>query len=87
MSREILPRIRAFRPDLIMVSAGFDAHMADPLANMQLETDDFHWVTAELVELAREVCDHRLGSALEGGYDLNALAKSAAAHVRALMGF
>jgi len=83
----ILPRIRSFRPDLIMISAGFDAHMADPLANMRLVADDFHWVTGELVELAREVCDRRIVSALEGGYDLDALAQSAAAHVRGLMGF
>jgi acetoin utilization deacetylase AcuC-like enzyme len=84
---EILPRMRAFRPELIMISAGFDAHIADPLANMRLVTEDFHWVTHQLVELAREVCDHRIVSALEGGYDLDALAQSAAAHVRALMGF
>jgi acetoin utilization deacetylase AcuC-like enzyme len=86
VSAEILPRMRAFRPDLIMISAGFDAHMADPLANMRLVADDFYWVTQELVALAREVCDHRIVSALEGGYDLAALAQSAAAHVRALMG-
>jgi len=87
VAAEILPRIRRFDPDLIMISAGFDAHMADPLANMRLVTEDFYWVTHELVELAREVCDHRIVSALEGGYDLDALAQSAAAHVRGLMGF
>ena len=81
----ILPRIRAFRPEMIMVSAGFDAHMADPLANMRLVSDDFHWVTAELAAIARDVCDRRMVSTLEGGYDLAALAQSAAAHVRGLM--
>ena len=81
----ILPRIRAFRPEMIMVSAGFDAHMADPLANMRLVSDDFHWVTVELAAIARDVCDRRIVSALEGGYDLAALAQSAAAHVRGLM--
>ncbi len=82
----VLPRIRDFRPDLIMVSAGFDAHMADPLANMRLVADDFHWVTVELAGIARDVCDQRIVSTLEGGYDLAALAQSAAAHVRGLMG-
>jgi acetoin utilization deacetylase AcuC-like enzyme len=87
VAEAILPRIRAFRPDLIMVSAGFDAHVADPLAHMRLVAGDFHWVTEELCAVARDVCGHRLVSALEGGYDLSALAQSTAAHVRALMGF
>ena len=82
----VLPRIRAFRPDLMMISAGFDAHMADPLANMRLVADDFYWVTAELCAIAQDVCDRRVVSTLEGGYDLAALAQSAAAHVRGLMG-
>lgn len=81
----ILPRIRDFKPDLIMVSAGFDAHEADPLANMNLVDDDFHWITRQLMSIAHDVCGHRIVSALEGGYDLDALARSAAAHVRALM--
>jgi len=86
VSDGILPRFRAFQPDLIMISAGFDAHMADPLANMRLVSDDFHWATGEMCAIARDVCKHRVVSALEGGYDLAALAQSAAAHVRALMG-
>jgi acetoin utilization deacetylase AcuC-like enzyme len=81
----ILPRLRDFAPDLIMISAGFDAHMADPLANMRLVADDFYWVTGELCAVAREVCDQRIVSTLEGGYDLAALAQSAAAHVRGLI--
>jgi acetoin utilization deacetylase AcuC-like enzyme len=83
----ILPRMRDFKPELIMISAGFDAHAADPLANMRLVADDFHWVTAELCAIARDVCGDRVVSALEGGYDLAALAQSAAAHTRALLGF
>ena len=86
VSLGILPRIEAFRPDLIMLSAGFDAHAADPLAHMRLATQDFHWVTAELCAIAARFCNHRLVSVLEGGYDLRALAMSTAAHVRALMG-
>jgi acetoin utilization deacetylase AcuC-like enzyme len=85
VSESILPRIRAFGPDLIMLSAGFDAHTADPLASMKLEAADFDWVTREVCDLARDLCGRRLVSALEGGYDLAALAQSAAAHVRALM--
>ena len=75
----------AFRPDLILISAGFDAHRDDPLAGLELETEDFAWATAELLALARRVCQGRLVSTLEGGYDLQALAQSAAAHVTMLM--
>lgn len=82
----ILPRLREFKPDMIMISAGFDAHAADPLAHMRLTTSDFGWVTREVVSVADEACKSRVVSALEGGYDLAALAASAAAHVRALMG-
>lgn len=82
----ILPRLREFKPELILVSAGFDAHAADPLAHLRLTEADFAWVTRELVTLADAVCSGRVVSALEGGYDLRALAASAAAHVRALMG-
>jgi acetoin utilization deacetylase AcuC-like enzyme len=86
MTGTVLPRFKAFKPDLLLVSAGFDAHAADPLAEMRLTTEDYGWVTAELCVLARQVCQDRLVSVLEGGYDLRALAYSAAAHVRALMG-
>jgi acetoin utilization deacetylase AcuC-like enzyme len=81
---QVFPRLRAFAPDLILVSAGFDAHRADPLANICLETADFAWVTGRICDIAAEVCDGRVVSALEGGYDLEALADSAAAHVKTL---
>jgi acetoin utilization deacetylase AcuC-like enzyme len=87
MASIILPRLRTFRPELIIVSAGFDAHAADPLAEVCLCTEDYSWVTHEICALARETCNHRLVSVLEGGYDLRSLAMSCAAHVRALMGF
>lgn len=85
MSGIVLPAVEAFGPDLLMISAGFDAHRADPLAGLNLVEDDFAWVTRELVALAGRRCDGRVVSTLEGGYDLDALAESAAAHVTALM--
>lgn len=81
----ILPAVRAWRPGLIILSAGFDAHRRDPLATLQVGTADFSWLSRAFVELAEEVCGGRIVSLLEGGYDLLALAESAAAHVRALM--
>ena len=81
---QVFPRLRAFAPDLILVSAGFDAHRADPLASICLETEDFAWVTGRICDIADEVCKGRVVSALEGGYDLEALADSAAAHVKTL---
>ncbi len=81
----ILPALDSFAPELLLVSAGFDAHRADPLAGLELEDGDFAWVTARLVEAARRQSGGRLVSVLEGGYDLAALAGSAAAHVTALM--
>ncbi|RMD63087.1 MAG: histone deacetylase family protein, partial [Alphaproteobacteria bacterium] len=85
MSDLVLPRLRTFVPDLILVSAGFDAHADDPLAGLQLHEDDYVWVTTEILAVARQSCAGRVVSALEGGYDLGALGRSAAAHVRALM--
>jgi acetoin utilization deacetylase AcuC-like enzyme len=82
----ILPRIESFGPDLIVVSAGFDAHWRDPLAGLKLTEADFAWATRKLMEAADRFCDGRIVSVLEGGYDLEGLAKSAAAHVDALMG-
>ena len=79
--REGLPALREFGPGLVIVSAGFDAHRADPLAEVRLETEDFDWITDRLLDAA----GGRLVSVLEGGYDLDALAASAAAHVRRLM--
>lgn len=81
----ILPRLRDFRPDLVMISAGFDAHRRDPLANLQLVEADYSWVTQKLMEIADQSAQGRVVSVLEGGYDLEALANSAAAHVTALM--
>jgi acetoin utilization deacetylase AcuC-like enzyme len=81
----IIPAVRDWKPGLIIVSAGFDAHARDPLASLQVQTPDFSWLSHALVELADEVCEGRIVSLLEGGYDLAALADSAAAHVRALM--
>ncbi len=81
MERSVLPRVDAFAPELILVSAGFDAHRADPLAGLMLEASDFAWVTGRICDLAEKHCKGRVVSVLEGGYDLEALAQSAAAHV------
>ena len=79
------PALRAFAPELILVSAGFDAHRFDPLANLGWDESDFAWLTREICNLADELCDGRVVSTLEGGYDLPALAASVAAHVTELM--
>ncbi len=84
-SREILPALDAFQPELLLVSAGFDAHKSDPLAQLLLDESDYTWVTEQLADLARVHAKGRLVSTLEGGYDLAALGSSAAAHVRVLM--
>ncbi|WP_293811541.1 histone deacetylase family protein [uncultured Bosea sp.] len=81
----ILPRLDAFRPDLVVISAGFDAHWRDPLASLNLRETDFAWATRKLMEAADRHAGGRIVSVLEGGYDLDALAKSTAAHVSALM--
>lgn len=85
-SRDLLPAIDAFGPDLLLVSAGFDAHASDPLAQMRLHADDYAWLTRELVSLAHSHCHGRIVSSLEGGYDLAALGECALAHVAALAG-
>lgn len=82
----ILSRLEAFRPDVIVISAGFDAHRLDPLANLRLEAEDFGWATRRLMDLADRFAEGRIVSVLEGGYSLEGLAKSVAAHVDALMG-
>ncbi|HWA30316.1 MAG TPA: histone deacetylase family protein, partial [Rhizomicrobium sp.] len=69
----------------IFISAGFDAHKADPLAQLELDENDFGWATGAICEIAARTCDGRVVSTLEGGYDLDALGRSATAHVRALM--
>ena len=81
----LLPRVEAFSPDLIIISAGFDAHWRDPLANINLVEADFAWATRKLMAIADKCAGGRVVSVLEGGYDLEALSKSAAAHVTALM--
>jgi acetoin utilization deacetylase AcuC-like enzyme len=81
----ILPRLRDFRPELIVISAGFDAHQRDPLANLNLVEADFMWATQKIMEVAQASANGRVVSMLEGGYDLEGLSNSAAAHVSALM--
>jgi acetoin utilization deacetylase AcuC-like enzyme len=82
----ILPRLSGFTPDFIVISAGFDAHMRDPLANLNLLEPDYVWVTQKIMKVADASANGRIVSVLEGGYDLQGLARSAAAHVGALMG-
>ena len=84
METRVLPALDAFAPELILVSAGFDAHKADPLAQMELDETDFAWAAQRLREIALQRCQGRLVSTLEGGYDLGALARSAVAYLGAL---
>jgi acetoin utilization deacetylase AcuC-like enzyme len=81
----ILPQLRDFQPELLIISAGFDAHMRDPLANLNLIEADFEWATRKLMEIADKNASGRVVSVLEGGYDLQGLANSVAAHVAVLM--
>ncbi len=81
----ILPRLREFAPDILIISAGFDAHTRDPLANLNLVEADYAWVTQKLMEIADASAGGRIVSTLEGGYDLQGLARSVAAHVTTLM--
>ena len=85
MESVILPRLDAFAPDLVIISAGFDAHVRDPMASLRLVDTDFAWVTRRLMDVAEKHSGGRLVSILEGGYDLEGLAVSASAHVTALM--
>ena len=85
MENLILPAARAFGPDIVFISAGFDAHARDPLASLRFEEEDFEWATAQLKDIAGEFAEGRLVSTLEGGYDLKALGNSVQAHVSALM--
>jgi acetoin utilization deacetylase AcuC-like enzyme len=85
MESRILPALKSFGPDVVLISAGFDAHRDDPLANLQLVESDFAWVTRELAGIAQRQAGGRLVSMLEGGYDLNGLARSVAVHVKELM--
>jgi acetoin utilization deacetylase AcuC-like enzyme len=80
----LMPALDDFAPDLILISAGFDAHRRDPLAHQSLEAEDFAWATRAVIEVARRHCGGKVVSSLEGGYDLEGLGRSALAHVRAL---
>ena len=81
----ILPRLDSYKPEILIISAGFDAHYKDPLANIELMTEDYEWITHRLCDIADEHADGRLISSLEGGYNLAALAESVAVHVKVLM--
>ena len=82
----ILPALRSFKPELLLISAGFDAHKDDPLSSVNLVEDDFRWISQELMDCAGQCCNGRVISVLEGGYNLKALAASAAVHVKTLLG-
>jgi acetoin utilization deacetylase AcuC-like enzyme len=86
MEKDMLPALRAFAPELLIISAGFDAHHLDPLGGLQFTDEDYHWITRELLKVADETAQGRVVSVLEGGYSLDGLASGTAAHVRALMG-
>ena len=85
MENIVLPALREFSPDFLLISAGFDAHSDDPLASLNFIDDDYYWVTSKLCAIAAEHCRCRLVSMLEGGYHLESLGRSAAAHVAALI--
>jgi len=80
----LMPALHSFRPDLILISSGFDAHRRDPLAHQSLEAEDFAWATRAVIEVARSCCSGKVVSSLEGGYDLEGLGRSSVAHVQAL---
>ena len=81
----VLPRLDSYKPEILIISAGFDAHYKDPLANIELMTEDYEWITHRLCDIADEHADGRIISSLEGGYNLAALAESVAVHVKVLM--
>lgn len=85
MAADLLPALRQFSPELLIISAGFDAHHLDPLGGLSFTDEDYHWITRELMALADETANGRVVSVLEGGYSLEGLASGTAAHVRALM--
>ncbi len=86
VTRDWIPNIERFRPEFILISAGFDAHKEDPLAYLKLTEDDYRWVTAEIMKMANEFSKGRIVSTLEGGYNFDALGRSVAEHVRVLLG-
>ena len=79
-------KLQQFNPQLILISAGFDAHHSDPLADIYLDERDYYWLTCELKQLAEHCCDGKIVSSLEGGYHLEALARSVYQHIRVLSG-
>ena len=83
-AENLMPALDSFAPDLVLISAGFDAHRRDPLAHQSLEAEDFAWATRAVLDVARACCGGKVVSSLEGGYDLEGLGRSAAAHVQAL---
>jgi acetoin utilization deacetylase AcuC-like enzyme len=85
MEAEMIPALRRFKPSLVIISAGFDAHMKDPIGGLRFTDDDFYWITRELIKVAEEFGEGRVVSILEGGYSMEGLATGTAAHVRALM--
>ena len=85
IERDWMPALHEYRPEFILVSAGFDAHRSDPLADLNLEAEDFAWITERICDVAETHCQGRVVSLLEGGYALDALAASAAVHVRSLL--
>ena len=84
LERDWLPALEAHQPDIVFISAGFDAHVNDPLADLRLVEDDYRWVTQFIVSIANQYAQGRVVSTLEGGYDLDALARSVTAHLEAL---
>ena len=84
LERDWLPALEAHQPDILFISAGFDAHVNDPLADLRLVEDDYRWVTQFIVSIANQYAQGRVVSTLEGGYDLDALARSVTAHLEAL---
>jgi len=81
----IIPKLEEFKPELLIISAGFDAHISDPLANLELVEEDYEWITHKLCDVVDKHCNGRLVSSLEGGYNLEALAASVAVHVKVMM--
>ncbi|MGH8500277.1 MAG: histone deacetylase family protein, partial [Methylococcales bacterium] len=83
--QKFLPELVAYRPDIILISAGFDAHRLDPLADLNLQADDYFWLSQELAAIAKQFSEGRIISMLEGGYSLTALRECSVAHLRGLM--
>ena len=86
-SQNLIEKLKDFNPEFILFSAGFDAHKNDPLAQLQLKTNDFYQLTKRTLQLSKKCCDGKVVSILEGGYDLKALQDSTAVHVKALLEF